>query len=701
MDDRELSIDSSHENTNEWAFEDEYKNGTLHLRSWLESGNSLFWIQGNPGSGKSTFMRHVANHARTEDVLQTWAGGQNLIIAKYFSWESGGTAMQMARTGLLRSLLFSIFGTDPSLIREALPNLWERESTNLSATSWTLESLNETLDKVVELRAQSTRFCFFIDGLDEYKESDERSREGLTPNADIASQIKQLASKENVKVCVSSRPWQAFGTVFGLDPDHVLAMQSHTKADMEDYVRSRLEDVPIFKQLAENDAGYENIVEQLAGKANGVWLWLVRAVPDVRQGLYEEETPKDVSQRIVQLPDDLDGLYVRDFKNIRHTRQAAQIFLMSMYAKNPIPFLTLYLAGLFDNDSSCSLVDPVRNIELNALQLETLMKPPELFEQERNDSLGEWSESDVQKVIEQSQKAIDGRCQAFMKVIQSTADDKEASASRDRLVFCHRSCLDFLQNREEELHQWASQAFDVNRALIKAYYNHIHFVPREQGIDNRVESLMTLMSSILYCNVQIQNNTQVVDPELLKRLSSLDVQELESVKSVEQSDADSVCSNADDDENSTGKKHTKILSKVAKSINSLVDIGLGNMMVSILNYCHDALTRPRKALLYPNDRPLRRRKKIRNACLGADTTGSLWIAVHMVYMLVSLIADLNQLRGRASIWGCWLQMLRNIPRDQANNPQVQRCFQKVTSLQLVAGANMDYVMESSSLSKGQ
>lgn len=56
-------------------------------------------------------------------------------------------------------------------------------------------------------------------------------------------------------------------------------------------------------------------------------------------------------------------------------------------------------------------------------------------------------------------------------------------------------------------------------------------------------------------------------------------------------------------------------------------------------------------MIKDDDMPLRRRKNMRDTCLNADVMGSLWIAVHMMYCLNYLSAEVNEIRGRASIWG--------------------------------------------------
>jgi polynucleotide 5'-kinase involved in rRNA processing len=62
---RSQEIDRTRGKTFEWI----WTNSALGFESWLEGKNTLFWISGKPGSGKSTFMKYIYNDFRTQRVL--------------------------------------------------------------------------------------------------------------------------------------------------------------------------------------------------------------------------------------------------------------------------------------------------------------------------------------------------------------------------------------------------------------------------------------------------------------------------------------------------------------------------------------------------------------------------------------------------------------------------------------------------------
>lgn len=72
------------------------------------------------------------------------------------------------------------------------------------------------------------RFCFFVDGLDEYDGQEE----------DIILFIKQLAASPFIKICASSRPWNRFREAFGTS-NH-LVLEGLTRMDITRHVESEL-----------------------------------------------------------------------------------------------------------------------------------------------------------------------------------------------------------------------------------------------------------------------------------------------------------------------------------------------------------------------------------------------------------------------------------------------------------------------------
>src|ERR1700753_3154553 len=106
MTDRYESIVEAHSSTFEWVF-DSKPSGWSSLPDWLSKGSGIYWIKGEPATGKSTMMKLIFNSPKTRDFLKPWAESQALTTAAFFFWNSG-SAIERSQSGLLRSLLYTV-----------------------------------------------------------------------------------------------------------------------------------------------------------------------------------------------------------------------------------------------------------------------------------------------------------------------------------------------------------------------------------------------------------------------------------------------------------------------------------------------------------------------------------------------------------------------------------------------------------------
>src|SRR6266487_2141991 len=217
-------------------------------------------------------MKYVYNNKRTLQALRIWAGPEKLVRAGYFFWNAG-LPMQKSQEGLLQTLLYQILRQCPVLIPSLCPRRWQTSDSN-ALEPWDRMELFEVFDHLAKQDVLLSRFCFFIDGLDEY----------YGDETEIIGVLQRLATCPNIKLCVSSRPWNAFVDAFG-GSDRKLALQELTKEDMREFVKDMVEENDVFTQLAQRDSRYQSLVLQITEKAQGVWLWVYLVVRSLLRGL--------------------------------------------------------------------------------------------------------------------------------------------------------------------------------------------------------------------------------------------------------------------------------------------------------------------------------------------------------------------------------------------------------------------------------
>ncbi|EUC47766.1 hypothetical protein COCMIDRAFT_58713, partial [Bipolaris oryzae ATCC 44560] len=301
---RHSNVASAHAQTFDWVFrppsqKSRHSRPPVHFLDWLTHKNGIFWVSGKPGSGKSTLMKHICGHRRTRQTLKLWAKGERCITAKYFFWSAGST-MQKSLKGLLQSLLFDIFKQCPEVISVACPEngtSWEAQMKE--DESWDFSDLSNMVRRITHCKEMAAKFCFFIDGLDEY---DGR-------HFDVIKVLDNLAKSPNIKICVSSRPWNIFEDAYGHDVTRKLYLQDLTRQDIKVYVKHRFDEY--FAQLlpTSQDKRFKELLEEITNKAQGVFLWVLLVVNSLLEGLTNGDSIALLFSRLRRLPTDLEAFF--------------------------------------------------------------------------------------------------------------------------------------------------------------------------------------------------------------------------------------------------------------------------------------------------------------------------------------------------------------------------------------------------------
>ncbi|KAH8774771.1 hypothetical protein F5883DRAFT_547581 [Diaporthe sp. PMI_573] len=301
-------IATAHTDTFKWILDDKFHSrGGISFKRWLSAGRGIFHIAGKPGSGKSTLMKFLCSNSRTQEILNIWAGGKVLIFAKFFFWKPGRT-MQKSQGGLLRSILHQCLSNRPELIPLVFPKLWkEAESLDWrvsAAITFTNDDVNSAFKELMQNGGllSNHRLCFFIDGLDEYEESEKDFQDLIT----LLQQWTEAAS-ENLKICVSSRELNAFE--IGFSPEKRYRLQELTRSDMAQVIRGRLH-LHQFG-IAHADAQMDQLIQQILSKAQGVFLWVTLVLRTVRESLLNGDSLDMIQRKIDRLPEELEQLFQR------------------------------------------------------------------------------------------------------------------------------------------------------------------------------------------------------------------------------------------------------------------------------------------------------------------------------------------------------------------------------------------------------
>jgi hypothetical protein len=334
MDSREEAIRDAEEGTFEWLLQEsstsqgvnEYFNHDQLQREqwslrpdvsklfmgWLTREEGIFHLSGKPGSGKFTAMKLIYGHEITKQSLTSWASGKILVSAHFYFWNSG-SSMQMSLEGLYRSILFEVLKACPELISVLFPEQWarmkaeatggasdDRQGVTFGAALFRPTKITQALHVLVnDKRLDKYRFCFFIDGLDEFQGNS-------VDHWELGESILKWCRGNNVKCCVSSRPYTEFIATFR--EERRLYLHDLNKLDIYTSSRHMFENDRNFKRISHS---YDRLVRRIVEMSEGVFLWARLAVRALITSIGRFHSEATLYKKLEVLPTDLETLYDR------------------------------------------------------------------------------------------------------------------------------------------------------------------------------------------------------------------------------------------------------------------------------------------------------------------------------------------------------------------------------------------------------
>jgi hypothetical protein len=448
---RRRSIEDACKNTFTWIFDDtsDGKQTEYSFLEWLKCGDGVYWVAGRAGSGKSTFMKYLSEHPETETWAKSWAEGKEIIIASHFFW-TAGTKMQKSQEGLLSSLLDTVFSRCPALIPIVAPWRWEgAKDRNPDSVPWTLKELREVFALLTQQSKILVRFCFFIDGLDEYDGD----------HYEIVRVLQNFATSSSVKLCVSSRPGNVFKKSLGKYSFGQLHLEDFTRNDIRLYVCNTLTMDPHFLELEQEDdrTTKQKIIETIADMAHGVFLWVVLVLRDIRRGLSNLDTVPMLQQRVDSLPPTLEGYFELMFDRIDavYREQTAQTFLLLLEVGQNVPLMMLAFLDRYRTKDSIE-----RPIQFMSIQARMAL-------------------------CEKTRTRVKAQCCDLLEV---TFNHRYEYIVNPRVIFLQRSVKDWLltPDGQKQLHAQLRAPFDPHAyccdallALLKILPPHPHYIGSE------------------------------------------------------------------------------------------------------------------------------------------------------------------------------------------------------------------------------
>jgi NACHT domain len=426
---------------------------------WLEKEESLYWITGKAGSGKSTLMKFLQRDPRTAESLRKWAGTDQLVIGWFYFWNSG-SAIQRSLEGLLRTLLYNVAKQLKDCIPQLSPQRWEMTTIFEDDTApWTMTEYLQTLKRLARPEFQRYKFAFFVDGLDEFEGNHE----------EVVLLLKELSSYKHIKICASSRPWVIFEDAFDMNPS--LRVEDLTTKDIELYVDKTFHESERFLRLEKlSPTITQDFGRQISQKASGVFLWVRLVVRELLEGIRDGDRVSDLQRRLDAMPGDLYAFFNKILSGIEdgatnNFEHASQLFRIKL--QEEISIFALALAD--DNDPSLWTGYPI-----------TL------------------SDDEILWMIDSMKRRLNTRTKGLLEVKDYAASSYLIQNHLGRAVdprfrgeskvqYLHRTVKDFIET-PDTMQRLKEYTFDPNLALCKSFALQIKFFDIEGGRQDEVLS---------------------------------------------------------------------------------------------------------------------------------------------------------------------------------------------------------------------
>ena len=254
-------VSTAYDGTFRWLFAPD-----VEFQDWLCAAQQnklpIFWIQGKPGSGKSTLMKYALGHQRTRELLERAAPGPWTIVSYFF--HERGSRIQKSTDGLLQELLYSLLHANGDLIQFVIP-AWMRKFSHqkhvmrypsysadtmeqlvasiksdrnirnalFRSETWSIKSLQHALVAITRQTEVALNVLIFVDALDEH-DGNHRDLIKFIRHAFTPTEVAAI----NVKMCFASRPESVYHSAFEEFPG--LVIHQHTREDIQRYVREQI-----------------------------------------------------------------------------------------------------------------------------------------------------------------------------------------------------------------------------------------------------------------------------------------------------------------------------------------------------------------------------------------------------------------------------------------------------------------------------
>lgn len=313
-------IRDGEKNSGEWILSD------AQYRGWRnEPRSALLWLQGNPGTGKSTLMKQIQNRLSNEDSLSSNEDSlpKAVVASFYYSAREGET--EMSHTHMLQALLYQILVQETAKTYPFFRSVFRVKREQMQP--WRFEEMQNIFVSLSRSHTHSLKFYLLLDALDE------SDKEGIS---EVISLLKEITTPEaKLKVLVASRPGPIISSRLAGSRYHLI-LEHKNKKDIEEMITSSIG----FLNTSDRTT-FEWISSYSLSRARGVFLWVSLILTDIKRWADDGWSEAELRAKVKELPISLIPYYRHITSVLAHQGPATVaegfgMLLWVVYSERPL-----------------------------------------------------------------------------------------------------------------------------------------------------------------------------------------------------------------------------------------------------------------------------------------------------------------------------------------------------------------------------
>ncbi|KIL85180.1 ankyrin repeat protein [Fusarium avenaceum] len=306
----------------QWLLEDRsYSN-------WHNNGRGILWILGNPGSGKSTLIKHAIHGCREN----TTPGSAHTLS---FFFHNQGKLLQHTAEGLLRALLYQLLERFPEQTRTFSERFDTQKTKSPDGTVWRTSYLMRHLEACLEKVVERYDLRVFVDALDECRVEDEEGDDETQEIRDLIRKLQEVeqrlrSSPHKLSLCFACRHYPNLARP-GVD-NHIIAEQGNGR-DIKDFVHEELlREITLDEEKGLRESLEKEIVHSALG--NFLWVTLVTSRAISMHRNYEPALLEEVQK----IPSKISQIYESTISTLikGNPDVSLRLFQWLCFAKRPL-----------------------------------------------------------------------------------------------------------------------------------------------------------------------------------------------------------------------------------------------------------------------------------------------------------------------------------------------------------------------------